>query len=347
MAQIYEAHKDYEIMKNIYCEAIQSHSDNQKEYWGRLADIYQTRLDWEGQLEVYFSATVTNPDNMKDYSKNICRLANALKARMLFPPAITILSTAMDRHPAQLAQCREALADTYMAAREWEKARDLYKTLLDGPRSQEFKPSSTDLAHAYLALGDTTRALALYSQDHLAKQASGDYSGLSWFGAPAHMVAGDFPTAVRLLKADITHQAKAPKIQIDYGRAIIIAGRHFNLGLCYEALNRSQEAQAAFSNASNVWQECKEDLISTKEYYRTRARPMMSYGYVLEKLGRFEEAKSLYDAAERISRLRSLWGMTRHWSGSTRIAKLPWRGCPRRVVLVTARCLAYWRKSGE
>jgi tetratricopeptide (TPR) repeat protein len=80
--------------------------------------------------------------------------------------------------------------------------------------------------------------------------------------------------------------------------------RFFNLGLCYEALDRSDDARTAFSNASNMWQEYKDENIASDDdnatFYRIDARFMVIYGYVLEKLGRLEEAKYIYEAADRI-----------------------------------------------
>jgi tetratricopeptide (TPR) repeat protein len=305
MAEIYEEQKDWESMKKVYQEAIREHPDNSKDYWVCLAEIYETCLDWKGQLGVYFSAVMADPDNMREYSKSICRLAESFAHLMLFAPAITILTAAMDGHTAELAQYQKELAGTYMAARQWDKAQELYTEIVEGSRAKEFRRCSQDLAHAYLALGNTVRALALYSENYLERQAKGDYSGLSNNGAPAHMLAGDFHTAIRLLKADITKShSQSPSGPPDFYAAQDYMKRFFNLGLCYEALDRSDDAHTAFSNASNIWQEYKDENIASDDdnatFYRNDARPMVIYGYVLEKLGRLEEAKYIYEAADRI-----------------------------------------------
>jgi tetratricopeptide (TPR) repeat protein len=206
MAKIYKEQKDWENMKNIYCEAIGKHADNSKGYWLRLAEIYEDCLDWKNQLDVYFSAIVANPNNMQEYSESICCLAKSFARQMLFAPAITILTAVMERHVAELARYQKTLANIYMAARQWDKAQDLYMAILEGPCAEDFMRSSDDdLTHAHLALGDTTRALALYNEKYFECQAKGDYSGLSSYGASAHMLAGDFHSAIRLLKADITN----------------------------------------------------------------------------------------------------------------------------------------------
>jgi tetratricopeptide (TPR) repeat protein len=315
MAEIYKEQKDWESMKSVYREAIHEHPDNKKRYWSGLAGIYETCLDWKGQLDVYVSAIAADPNNMQEYSDSVCRLATTFVNRMLFPPAITILMTAIDRHTqaAELAQYQKALADTYMAARQWDKARDLYTTLLEGPCADNFTQSSYDLAHAHLALGNTTRALALYSQNHLERQAKGDYTGLSTYGAPAHMLSKDYHVAIRLLKADNTKsQSQYPDGPSDIYVATYSMKRFFHLGLCYEALNRTDDAHIAFYNAFNMWQKYKdENILSDSEdpsVYRNDVRPMMIYGYVLEKLGRIDEAKYIYDAADRFFAITTFVG---------------------------------------
>ena len=305
MAEIYKKQKDWENAKAIYREATREHPDNSKCYWLNLARIYETCLDWKGQLEVYFSAIMADPDNVREYSESICRFAESFANYMLFVPAITILAAAIDRHTAELAQYQKGLANTYMAARQWDKARDLYTAIVEGSRAEEFRWSSQDLAHAYLALGDTVRALALYSENYVERQSTGDYSGLSSNGAPAHMLAGDFHAAIRLLKADITmSHSRSPSGPSNFYAAWDSMGRFFNLGLCYEALNRADDAHTAFSNASSTWQEYKDENVASDDdnasFYRNDSRPMMIYGYVLEKLGRLEEAKYIYEAADRI-----------------------------------------------
>jgi tetratricopeptide (TPR) repeat protein len=204
MAEIYKEQKDWENMKGVYREAICERPNNCRAYWLRLAETYDKCLDWKGQLDVYLSAIVADSDNVPEYSEAICLLAKSFAKYMMFPPAITILTAAMERHTGGLAQYQKELGDTYMAARHWDKARDVYNALLEGPWAQDFRQCGDDLAHAYLALGDTAHALALYHENYLERQAKGDYSGLSSDGAPAYMIAGDFHAAVRLLKADIS-----------------------------------------------------------------------------------------------------------------------------------------------
>jgi tetratricopeptide (TPR) repeat protein len=232
---------------------------------------------------------------------------------MLFSPAITILTIAMDRHAqaAELAQYQNALADTYMAARQWDKARDLYTALLEGLCAGNL--CSYVLAHAHLALGNTTRALALYNQHYLERQAKGDYTGLSAYGAPAYMLSKDYHVAIRLLKADNTQsQLQYPNGPSDIYMATDSMERFFHLGLCYEALNRTDDAHTAFYNAFNMWQKYKdENILSDSEdpsVHRIDARPMMIYGYVLEKLGRIEEAKYIYNAADRLFAITTFVG---------------------------------------
>jgi tetratricopeptide (TPR) repeat protein len=315
MTDIYKEQKDWENMKNIYREAIQEHLDNSKDYWFGLAEAYGKCLDWKGQLNVYFSAITADPNNMRKYSEEILSLADSFSSDcMLFPPAIEILTAAMYKHATDFSQYQKALANTYMAARQWNKARDLYEALLEGPCAQKFRDSSNDLGHAYLALGNTARALVLYYQDYLEHQANGDYSGLSAYGAPAHMLARDFHAAIRLLKADITaSRSLYPDGPSDIHVAQVAMKRFFNLALCYEALNRSEDAHAAYSNASYVWQNYKDENMPGPDsngvpIHRSKARSIMIYGYVLEKLGRTEEAKYIYNAADRIFAITTFVG---------------------------------------
>lgn len=319
MAKIYETQKDWVSIRKIYHEVIRRHPEKSSDYWCKIADTYGSSLDWKCQLDVYLSAIAADPNNMQKYSEEICRFARSFTTRMLFSPAITILTAAMGRHGAKLAQYQKALATTYMAARQWDKALALYKALLEGPCAPEFVNCNDDLGHVYLALGDTAHALAVYYQNYLEEQANGDYSGLSSNGAPAHMLAGDFHSAIRLLKADITKSHSLypdgtsdiyQDEKWDMYLAEVMMKNYFNLGLCYEALNRLEEARAAFSNALSAWQKFqKVNMVRAGvAIYRRYARPMMIYGYALEKLGRVEEAKCAYDAAEQIFEITTFVG---------------------------------------
>jgi tetratricopeptide (TPR) repeat protein len=308
MADLWRKQNDWQNVKKIYSEALQKRQFGRDEYWMGLVDAYGQCYDWQGQLRTLTCALEDDPKSATRYGRKICRLADDLTDLMLFTPAVEILNTAIDVHWEMKNQYRRSLARTYMSSRQWTKAIEEYKLLLEDPPGQDSRTILCDLGNAYLAIGDTVHAIAAYRQYSKDRQAKGDYSGLSSTAALAWMISGDFKKAIRLLRADITKaHSTHPQGAHDAVEAGMIMDMHLHLGFCYEELSRMADAESSYAAGVAAFEKFKDDHKtlpdpedSTTPLFRCDARPLMTYGRLLERLRRGDEAKVYCEAAERL-----------------------------------------------
>lgn len=201
------------------------------QYWSGLVEAYSKCYDWRGQLRQLILAMEDNSGNVVWLCRKIGRLAEDLGDQMLFAKAVEILLTAisMKNVPHGMhGQFQARLARTFMASRQWEKAIEVCaSTLKDDGLDDELRHTlSCLLGDAYLAHGDVQNAIAIFEKHS---------PDLLETVALAHMVAGEFKPAIRLLKTRIT---KSHGLNPDGPENTAVAGMFMELHLSLGELLR-------------------------------------------------------------------------------------------------------------
>lgn len=82
-------------------------------------------------------------------------------------------------------------------------------------------------------------------------------------------------------------------------------GLRMNLGLCYEAVGRDEDAKTTYAAAVECFEkyaeEQKNEVLNRKEgrsYHQSDCLPLYKYALILEKLGRLAMAKEFYYRAD-------------------------------------------------
>jgi tetratricopeptide (TPR) repeat protein len=306
MGDIYKEQKEWKSAQSLYREAIDKNPSQCKNYWEKLASIHDNTLDWKGKMETYIEAMARDPDNIKSYADSLRLMAQRFTFDQLFEPALLILQNCIDHHPTHADTYKMKMAGCHMAACNWKAAVDLYEAIRSGPNAHdsEFSYLNEDLGHAYLGMGETTRALAAYQEKRMERLATGDVSGNSSDAAYIHMIEGDFGLAIRQIKADITEtQKRFPNGAESWRIAVTHLDSYRDLGICYEAVGRMDDARVSFQSAVNTFERFVTELEpfvhtdNNTPYYRTSARALLAYGLMLEKVGRLEDASRIYEGA--------------------------------------------------
>ncbi|KAF8244389.1 hypothetical protein K440DRAFT_663489 [Wilcoxina mikolae CBS 423.85] len=306
IVRIYEESQDWEKVDTVLREAIVKNPTACNGYWRKLADNYDRTFDWQRKMETYFDAMKRDPENSATYAQDLRSMAKDFKHYQLFEPAEVILRNGIERHKEEGDMYRKEMAGCYMAARRWKDAAELYEGIRAGPNAHdwEFKWLNDDLGNAYLGMGETTRALAAYQEKRMEKLAAGDVSGNSDDAAYVHMILGEFTVAIQQIKADITANIKHyPDGPDNWYKASEFMHAHRNLGVCYEALGRMEDAQASFKSAVEVFEKFITELEpfvhtdNKTSYYRSEGRTLLEFGLMLEKIGRREGARRIYEGA--------------------------------------------------
>ncbi|KAF8539144.1 hypothetical protein BDD12DRAFT_883109 [Trichophaea hybrida] len=306
IANIYQDGKDWEKLGRVLREAIERNPTAARRWWTKLADNYDRTFDWRGKMETYFEAMKRDPENLNDYAQDLRLFAGNFKDYQLLEPALEILRNGIERHKEHADLYRKEIAECYLGARKWKEAAELYEEIRAGPNAHdwEFKWLNHNLGNAYLGMGETTRALAAYQEKRMEKLAAGDVSGNSDDAAYVHMILGEFTIAIQQTKADITANIKYyPNGPDNWYKASEFMHAYQNLGVCYEALGRMEDAQASFKSAVQVFEKFITELEpfvhtdNKTSYYRSDARVLLEFGLMLEKIGRREDARRIYEGA--------------------------------------------------
>lgn len=328
MATIYGDRKEWENVKAVYSRALEKRSMPREEYWLCLVEAYGKCYDWRGKARQLILAIEDKTGNLVWYCRKISRLAGDLSEQMLFAEAVEVLELAISMEnppPGMHRQFQIRLARTYMASRQWEKAIEVCTAALEGGNQDDEHRHTLSclLGDAYLAHGDIQLAITEFEKHS---------PDLLETVALAHMVAGEFKRAIRLLKTRIT---KSHELNPEGPENSVVAGMfmemHLSLGECYNAVGRTedsvltfQDGLTAFDQFVNEHKNIPRNEDSETPIFRFQARPFVTYGDLLTALDRDYEAKEYYLAAEKIM------SKTR-FEGDDDILEWEYEQCVRRV----------------
>ncbi|EED21754.1 hypothetical protein TSTA_089930 [Talaromyces stipitatus ATCC 10500] len=309
MAQILEDRSCWEELKLVYIDALEKRSLCRYEYWTGLSKAYSKLGDWRGTLDVLYTAMQDRSQHSERYMhfKKICRLAEDLRDSFLFDHSIEVLRSAVTNDPDNEARYHTLLANTYMAARRWPDAIELYESILNGEKidSSARNAIHVDVGSAYLAMGRLRESAAAYGKVVINDDATQCLPDVLALG---YMIMGQFPEAIRILRRciTVTHTAASASFD-DLFQAGLLMWMQLNLGKCLEAMDRCEEGKSAYEAGIRVIGNMKDDMISIPKQddsstpiWRYQARFFLIYGELLERIGSRTEAIKQYEIAETI-----------------------------------------------
>ncbi|KAI7973366.1 hypothetical protein EIK77_008275 [Talaromyces pinophilus] len=310
MAHILEERNCWDEVKTVYTDALNKRSVGRYEYWSGLSEAYSKLGDWRGALDVLFEALRDKSQHTERYMhfKKICRLATDLRDCFLFDQSIELLHSAITNDPDNGPQYHTLIANTYMAAGMWSQAVESYESILNGG-DIDSKARSTihvDLGGAYLAMGRLEEAVATYEQG--MDQSDDSTRCLPSKLALGYMIAGEFAEAIRILRRciTVTHMSASEGFDDEF-QAGLFMDMQLNLGKCFEATGRHEDAKSTYMAGINVVGKIKDGIKNIPEQddsktpmWRSNARFFMAYGELLERTGSWSGAIQQYEVAETI-----------------------------------------------
>ncbi|GAM43106.1 hypothetical protein TCE0_044f17647 [Talaromyces pinophilus] len=310
MAHILEERNCWDEVKTVYTDALNKRSVGRYEYWSGLSEAYSKLGDWRGALDVLFEALRDKSQHTERYMhfKKICRLATDLRDCFLFDQSIEVLHSAITNDPDNGPQYHTLIANTYMAAGMWSQAVESYESILNGG-DIDSKARSTihvDLGGAYLAMGKLEEAVATYEQG--MDQSDDSTRCLPSKLALGYMIAGEFAEAIRILRRciTVTHMSASEGFDDEF-QAELFMDMQLNLGKCFEATGRHEDAKSTYMAGINVIGKIKDGIKNIPEQddsktpmWRSNARFFMAYGELLERTGSWSGAIQQYEVAETI-----------------------------------------------
>lgn len=305
MASIWRDRERWEELKIIYTDALRKRSICRDDYWIGLAEAYEKLRDWKGLLKVLLSALKDDPDNSRRYANRICRFVMELNECMLFDHSIEVLCSAIEGNASNKRQYLVLLASTYMAGRKWDKAVEIYQLLDD--ENECIIDKDFNLGHAHLAMGHLNEARSAFEKSNSTQQK--EAPRLPDILALGYMIDGNIPEAIRILKRCISYAyTQNPTGAADTIQAGMLMDMHLNLGQCYQATDRDEDARLAYDSGISALQSLKNEILNKlpssddeeSPLWRCDARVLMIYGELLERVGKTIEAGQQYEAAQRI-----------------------------------------------
>jgi tetratricopeptide (TPR) repeat protein len=300
MAEIWEKQGNGNKMVDIYKEAIDAHPSSTTVYWEKMADTLYRGGAREMQWQTYRDAIKKDPENTKKYGANIREIATQLTSLCVWQPVPVILGQGAIEDPDNAVEYYEDLGKAYMAQRQWAKALEQFEKAAE---KMDTKWIYRDIGHAYLGLGELDKALTAYEMVYAEATPVTRALTIGY----VLVLKQDYALAASLFKSALNQLASGdagPSSfclgEVNDGEAQEEFRLNVQLALCYEALDRSEDAKPHLEQAVACLKPFVEEADKNKDrdlVYRHDARTYFHIGLAEERLNRREDAKASLERA--------------------------------------------------
>ncbi|KAG4444253.1 hypothetical protein IFR05_000228 [Cadophora sp. M221] len=302
MVKIREKSGNGNAMAELYEESIKKHPGACYYFTKKLAEVYGRGGARQRQYQTYRDAMKIDPENIEEYGKEIRKFAVELKDLCTWPPVDFILADGIESDPDNASKYHKELGLAHMCRRNWKQAID---HLGEYARLEQDDWAYLDIGNGYLGMGNIQTAVAAYNQ---AIKTKTNYMGLARHIGFAHVVEENYTQAIRLFKLALNDAASNKHVNLSHSfmqtvddmKPLRLFELHRALGLCYEAMGRTEDMTKSLEAAVTYYRDIALQMDEDKDrdtFYRHEARGLFEVGLVLEKLGKKEEALDMLSRA--------------------------------------------------